>query len=142
MLIGFGLPFVFFSVAAGKRKKAFDRQLPDAPATIALTLRAGHGLRIALRAVADDGSPPASEEFNQSWAKRDLDAPCMKRSRRCRANRVGLPRLRRAALNVQSQAGGSLATLFDTLSETVRERQKHAGRSARSPRWEEPRRRS
>jgi tight adherence protein B len=30
------------------------------------------------------------------------------------------------AINVQSQAGGSLATLFDTLSETVRERQRHA----------------
>jgi tight adherence protein B len=29
------------------------------------------------------------------------------------------------AINVQSQAGGSLATLFDTLSETVRERQRH-----------------
>jgi Flp pilus assembly protein TadB len=65
MLIGFGLPFVLFSVAAGKRKKAFDRQLPDVLATIASTLRAGHGLRIALRAVADDGSPPASEEFTR-----------------------------------------------------------------------------
>ena len=30
------------------------------------------------------------------------------------------------AINVQAQAGGSLATLFDTLSETVRERQRHA----------------
>jgi tight adherence protein B len=30
------------------------------------------------------------------------------------------------AINVQSQAGGSLASLFDTLSETVRERQRHA----------------
>ena len=29
------------------------------------------------------------------------------------------------AINVQSQAGGSLASLFDTLSETVRERQRH-----------------
>ena len=30
------------------------------------------------------------------------------------------------AINVQSQTGGSLAGLFDTLSETVRERQRHA----------------
>jgi tight adherence protein B len=30
------------------------------------------------------------------------------------------------AINVQSQAGGSLASLFDTLSETIRERQRHA----------------
>ena len=30
------------------------------------------------------------------------------------------------AVNVQSQTGGSLAGLFDTLAETVRERQRHA----------------
>ena len=30
------------------------------------------------------------------------------------------------AINVQAQTGGSLAGLFDTLSETVRERQRHA----------------
>jgi tight adherence protein B len=43
-------------------------------------------------------------------------------------NRIGSPDLDyvATAVNVQSQAGGSLATLFDTLSETVRERQRHA----------------
>jgi tight adherence protein B len=30
------------------------------------------------------------------------------------------------AIKVHSQTGGSLATIFDTLSETVRERQRHA----------------
>jgi tight adherence protein B len=43
-------------------------------------------------------------------------------------NRIGSPDLEyvATAINVQSQAGGSLASLFDTLSETVRERQRHA----------------
>jgi tight adherence protein B len=42
--------------------------------------------------------------------------------------RIGSPDLEyvATAINVQSQAGGSLASLFDTLSETVRERQRHA----------------
>ena len=42
--------------------------------------------------------------------------------------RIGSPDLEyvATAINVQAQAGGSLAGLFDTLSETVRERQRHA----------------
>ena len=42
--------------------------------------------------------------------------------------RIGSPDLEyvATAVNVQSQTGGSLAGLFDTLSETVRERQRHA----------------
>jgi tight adherence protein B len=127
MLIGFGLPFVLFSVAAGKRKKAFDRQLPDVLATIASTLRAGHGLRIALRAVADDGSPPASEEFNRVLGEERLGRP-LHEAIAAMCERIGSDDLDyvATAINVQSQAGGSLATLFDTLSETVRERQRHA----------------
>ena len=42
--------------------------------------------------------------------------------------RIGSPDLEyvATAVRVQSQTGGSLAGLFDTLSETVRERQRHA----------------
>ena len=42
--------------------------------------------------------------------------------------RIGSPDLEyvATAVSVQSQTGGSLAGLFDTLSETVRERQRHA----------------
>jgi tight adherence protein B len=42
--------------------------------------------------------------------------------------RIGSPDMEyvATAVNVQSQTGGSLAGLFDTLSETVRERQRHA----------------
>ena len=127
MLIGFGLPFVLFSVAAAKRKRAFDRQLPDVLATIASTLRAGHGLRIALRAVADDGSPPASEEFSRVLGEERLGRP-LHEAIAAMCERIGSADLDyvATAINVQSQAGGSLATLFDTLSETVRERQRHA----------------
>jgi tight adherence protein B len=127
MLVGFGLPFIVFSLAAAKRKKAFDRQLPDVLATIASTLRAGHGLRIALRAVADDGSPPASQEFSRVLGEERLGRP-LHEAIAAMCERIGSEDLDyvATAINVQSQAGGSLATLFDTLSETVRERQRHA----------------
>jgi tight adherence protein B len=127
LLIGLASPFIVFSVAAARRRKAFDRQLPDVLATIASTLRAGHGLRVALRAVADDGSPPASEEFNRVLQEERFGRP-LHEGIGAMCERIGSPDLDyvATAINVQSQAGGSLASLFDTLSETVRERQRHA----------------
>ncbi len=129
VFLAFGLasPFIAFRIAASRRRKAFDRQLPDVLATVASTLRAGHGLRIALRAVADDGSPPASVEFGRVLAEERLGRP-LHEAIEAMCQRVGSEDLDyvATAINVQSQAGGSLATLFDTLSETVRERQRHA----------------
>jgi tight adherence protein B len=127
LAIGLASPFVVFSVMASRRRKAFDRQLPDVLSTVASTLRAGHGLRIALRAVADDGSPPASVEFGRVLAEERLGRP-LHEAIEAMCLRVGSEDLDyvATAINVQSQAGGSLASLFDTLSETVRERQRHA----------------
>lgn len=127
MLIGFVLPFPVLRIAAYRRAKAFDRQLPDVLATIASTLRAGHGLRTGFRAVADGGSPPASKEFSRVLGEERLGRPLDEAIAAMR-DRIESPDLEyvATAINVQAQAGGSLATLFDTLSETVRERQRHA----------------
>jgi tight adherence protein B len=110
-----------------RRRKAFDRQLPDVLSTIASTLRAGHGLRPAIRAIADDGSPPASEEFSRVLGEERLGRP-LDQALTGMCERIGSPDMEyvATAVNVQSQVGGSLAGLFDTLSETVRERQRHA----------------
>jgi tight adherence protein B len=127
MVAGLAAPLLVLRIAAGRRTKAFDKQLPDVLATVASTLRAGHGLRPALRAVADDGSPPASEEFARVLGEERLGRP-LDQAIAGMCERVGSPDLEyvATAINVQSQAGGSLASLFDTLSETVRERQRHA----------------
>jgi tight adherence protein B len=127
MLIGLATPLLVFWIASGRRAKSFDRQLPDVLATIASTLRAGHGLRTALRAVADDGSPPASEELTRVLGEERLGRP-LDEAITAMCERIGSEDLEyvATAIKVQSQAGGSLATLFDTLSETVRERQRHA----------------
>ncbi len=83
-------------IAAQRRTKAFDRQLPDVLATIASTLRAGHGLRPALRAIADDGAPPASEEFARVLGEERLGRAARRGDRRhVRADRVAGPRVRR-----------------------------------------------
>jgi tight adherence protein B len=127
MLVGFLSPLPALRIAGHKRTKAFDRQLPDVLATIASTLRAGHGLRMALKAIVDDGAPPASEEFTRVLGEEKLGRP-LDEAIDAMCKRIGSPDLEyvATAINVQSQAGGSLAGLFDTLSETVRERQRHA----------------
>jgi tight adherence protein B len=127
MLLGFLSPLPGLMIAAHKRTKAFDRQLPDMLATIASTLRAGHGLRTALKAIVDDGAPPASEEVARVLGEEKLGRP-LDQAIDAMCKRIGSPDLEyvATAINVQSQAGGSLAGLFDTLSETVRDRQRHA----------------
>ncbi len=127
MLFGFVSPLPALRIAGHKRTKAFDRQLPDVLATIASTLRAGHGLRTALKAIVDDGAPPASEEFARVLGEEKLGRP-LDQAIDAMCKRIGSPDLEyvATAINVQSQAGGSLAGLFDTLGETVRDRQRHA----------------
>jgi tight adherence protein B len=127
MLIGLVSPFAVLKIVAQRRTKAFDRQLPDVLATIASTLRAGHGLRTALRAIADDSAAPSSEEFSRVLGEERLGRP-LDQAIAAMCERIGSPDLEyvATAVNVQSQTGGSLAGLFDTLSETVRERQRHA----------------
>jgi tight adherence protein B len=127
MLLGLALPLVVLRIAAGRRRKAFDRQLPDVLATVASTLRAGHGLRPALQGITQDGSPPASVELARVLGEERLGRP-LDEAIAAMCERVGSPDLDyvATAIKVQAQAGGSMATLFDTLSETVRERQRHA----------------
>jgi tight adherence protein B len=127
MLAGLAVPLLILRIAASRRRKAFDRQLPDVLSTIASTLRAGHGLRPAIRAIADDGSPPASEEFARVLGEERLGRP-LDQALAGMCERIGSPDFEyvATAVNVQSQVGGSMAGLFDTLSETVRERQRHA----------------
>lgn len=127
MLGGLLSPFIGLSIAARRRTKAFDRQLPDVLATIASTLRAGHGFRTALGAIADDGASPSSDEFGQVLGEERLGRP-LDEAIAAMCERIGSPDLEyvATAVRVQSQTGGSLAGLFDTLSETVRERQRHA----------------
>jgi tight adherence protein B len=127
MLVGILSPFVVLRILAQRRTRAFDRQLPDVLATIASTLRAGHGLRAALRAIADDSAAPSSEEFSRVLGEERLGRP-LHEAIAAMCERIGSADLEyvATAVNVQSQTGGSLAGLFDTLSETVRERQRHA----------------
>jgi tight adherence protein B len=128
-LAGLAAPIVVLRLLAARRLRAFDSQLPDMLATIASTLRAGHGLRAALQTVADEGAAPASVELRRVLAEARLGRP-LDEAFISMCERLGWDDLLyvATAVQVQSQVGGSLAGIFTTVANTVRQRQQHRRR--------------
>ena len=128
-LVGLLAPIVILRTLAAHRLRTFDSQLPDMLATIASTLRAGHGLRAALQTVADEGAPPASVELRRVLAEARLGRP-LDEAFISMCERLGWDDLLyvATAVQVQSQVGGSLAGIFTTVANTVRQRQQHRRR--------------
>lgn len=129
IVVGLLAPIVALRLAAAHRLRMFDNQLPDLLSTVASTLRAGHGLRAALQTVADEGAPPASMELRRVLAEARLGRP-LDEAFIAMCERLGWDDLMyvATAVQVQSQVGGSLAGVFTTVANTVRQRQQHRRR--------------
>ena len=127
MCIGGGLPFLYVLMKMRKRIKLFEDQLPDVLITIAASLKAGHSFKQGLQAVVEEGQPPASEEFKRVLTETALGRP-MDEALEAMAERCGSKNFEFAitAVTIQRQVGGSLATLFDMVADTVRQRQQFA----------------
>jgi tight adherence protein B len=110
-----------------KRLRAFEDQLPDLLITIAASLKAGHSFKQGLQAVVDEGHPPANEEIKRVLTETSLGRP-MDDALSAMAERVGSKNFEFTitAVTIQRQVGGSLATLFDMVADTVRQRQQFA----------------
>jgi tight adherence protein B len=139
-LVGFSLPVIVAAgVVAGlipfswvwlkmrKRLRAFENQLPDLLITIAASLKAGHSFKQGLQAVVDEGHPPANAEFRRVLTETSLGRP-MDDALAEMAERMDSKNFEFAitAVTIQRQVGGSLATLFDMVADTVRQRQQFA----------------
>ena len=127
MGIGASIPVMFVKFKAGMRIKAFDNQLPDLLITVASTLKAGHSFRHAIQAVVDEGAQPTAKEFTRVLSETQLGRP-MDQALADMSERVGSKDLSFVitAVTIQRQVGGSLASLFDMIAETVRQRQQFA----------------
>jgi tight adherence protein B len=120
-------PFCFVWLKMRKRIRAFEDQLPDLLITIAASLKAGHSFKQGLQAVVDEGHPPANQELRRVLTETSLGRP-MDDALAEMAERVGSKNFEFAitAVTIQRQVGGSLATLFDMVADTVRQRQQFA----------------
>jgi tight adherence protein B len=121
------LPCAWVWLKMRKRLRAFEDQLPDLLITIAASLKAGHSFKQGLQAVVDEGHPPANEEIKRVLTETSLGRP-MDDALAAMAERVGSKNFEFTitAVTIQRQVGGSLATLFDMVADTVRQRQQFA----------------
>jgi tight adherence protein B len=129
LLVGGALPLGFVKFKATRRLRAFDNQLPDLLVTLAASLKAGHSFRQGIQSLVDEGLEPAAREFKRVLTDTQLGRP-MEDSLAEMADRVGSKNFSFVitAVTIQRQVGGSLASLFDMVAETVRQRQQFARR--------------
>jgi tight adherence protein B len=127
LVLGALVPFAVVWRRMRSRLAKFETQLPDLLITVAASLKAGHSFKQGLQAVVDEGTPPASSEFNRVLTETGLGRS-MDDALTDMADRVGSPNFEFAitAVTIQRQVGGSLATLFDMVADTVRQRQQFA----------------
>ncbi|HYY04722.1 MAG TPA: type II secretion system F family protein [Gaiellaceae bacterium] len=127
LVVGGAVPFFVVWRKMRARLRAFEDQLADLLITIAASLKAGHSFKQGLQAVVDEGQPPASDEFKRVLTETSLGRP-MDEALADMADRVGSKNFEFAitAVTIQRQVGGSLASLFDMVAETVRLRHQFA----------------
>ena len=118
------IPFSVVWLKMRRRLRAFEDELPDLLITIAASLKAGHSFKQGLQAVVDEGHPPANQEFKRVLTEASLGRP-MDDALIEMAERMASKNFEFAitAVTIQRQVGGSLATLFDMVADTVRARQ-------------------
>jgi tight adherence protein B len=127
LVVGGAGPLLFVWHKMRRRLAAFEEQLPDLLITIAASLKAGHSFKQGLQAVVDEGQPPASGELKRVLTETSLGRP-MDEALSEMADRAASKNFEFAitAVTIQRQVGGSLASLFDMVADTVRQRQQFA----------------
>lgn len=123
-MAGLFTPYLWLGRKAARRMRAFEEQLPDVLMTMAGALKVGQSFTNAMNAIVEDGVAPANEEFGRVIAETRLGRP-LDDALVAMAERVDSDDLRFVLMSVtiQRQVGGSLGELFQTVSDTIRERQ-------------------
>ena len=121
--VGFLLPVVYIRSRQSKRRREFDRQLPDVLDHLVGSLRAGYGLLQAVEWVAKQLPHPAGTEFDRVIREvqlgRSLGDSLDSMVRRIDSDDLALII---TAIKIQHEVGGSLAEILETVAHTIRER--------------------
>ena len=107
----------------GKRREAFNQQLPQALATMSNALRAGFSISQAFDSVVEQGEKPMSEEFGilQQQLKIGMSFEDALESMSQRVGSDDLTLVTTAIL-IARKTGGNVTEIFDKISETIRGR--------------------
>jgi tight adherence protein B len=122
-LVGAYFPRFYLRFRQGRRLRAFGQQLPDTITLLANSLRAGSSFLQGIELVTREARPPISEEFERVVREMALGV-AMQPALNNLARRVASEDLELmvTAINIQSQVGGNLATVLDSIAFTIRER--------------------
>lgn len=125
VLLGTILPPVYIKSQKKKRTILFESQLGDTLVIISNCIRSGLTFQQALETTVEQMEPPISQEFNRVIREVKF-GNTLEKALNNMANRVGSADLTLAvtATNIQRQTGGNLSVILDTISTTIKERQK------------------
>lgn len=122
-VLGYAIPKFMLSSAAGRRKKALEAQIPDTVLLISSALKSGYSFLKALQVVAKEMPVPMSDVARKVVDECNFGVPLedalMRMAARARSYDLDLVT---TAVIIQSQVGGSLAEILDSIAETIRER--------------------
>jgi len=126
--VGMALPFLYISIVRARRQEKLLSQLPEAFELMARSMRAGQTMTQAMQAVADEFSPPISDEFGYCCDQQNLGLS-PEAALRDMARRTGLLELKIfiLAVVVHRQTGGNLAELLEKLAKVIRDRSRIRG---------------
>ncbi|MHB0979970.1 MAG: type II secretion system F family protein [Thermoleophilia bacterium] len=117
-------PLLYLDARARRRRATFESQVPDTLTTMANALRAGQGFEQALQVVSEEGPNPTAHEFRRLLAQQRLGVP-PEETLRTLADRMGSEAFDWVVLatTIQRQVGGNLAEIYDSIAETLRQRE-------------------
>ncbi|WP_322994277.1 type II secretion system F family protein [Castellaniella sp.] len=126
---GYFLPRRHLRNACEKRKSTFVSQLPDALDAIARSRRAGVPMSEAIKAIVRDGPEPLRSEFQTLSEDQAIGATLPEALERLTVRMpVEEMQLLTLAVSIQTDEGGGIARTLSSLSNTIRERAKIAGK--------------
>ncbi len=122
-LLGLWAPRFYLKYRQGKRLSQFGQQLPDTITLLANSLRAGSSFLQGIELVSREARPPIREEFERVVRDMQLGL-ALQPALQNLVRRVASEDLELmvTAIQIQSQVGGNLATVLDSIAFTIRER--------------------
>ena len=124
-LIGALIPPAAVNLRAGRRKKAFMAQLPDALQLLSSTLKAGYSFMQGVEADSQEIDDPMGHERRRIVTEAQLGRP-LEDAMDALAERMDSPDFAWAvmAVKIQREVGGNLSELLLTVAETMTERER------------------
>ncbi len=123
LMLGAIGPWMYLGFQRGRRRKAFERSLPDTLQLMSGSLAAGLSLAQSVDTIVREGQEPIASEFRRVLVEArlgiSLDDALEGVSQRFDSKDFSWVVM---AIRIQRQVGGNLAELLDTVAATMRER--------------------